>query len=146
MLGRALVPQKNAALATRASSAVASIGVPSVPVQVTNGIRDLMVSFASQGQGDADARRLMEIYVKATMDVAEVIAIEAVQSLVFDNPRNPFRPSSQDVYERCKRIEQELRTKITEYFIGWSDAWWPAKWGGAPLTADCHIPDGLIKK
>ena len=50
MLGRALVPRKDATPATRASTAIASIGGPSVPVQLTNGIRDLMISFADQSQ------------------------------------------------------------------------------------------------
>ena len=146
MLGRALVPRKDATPATRASTAIASIGGPSVPVQLTNGIRDLMISFANQSQGDADARRLLEIYVKATTHVHEAVAIEAVKTLLFDNPRNPYRPSPQDVYERSSKTDRKWFNLARDYFLAGLKAEVLAKWGSAPLTDGCRVPDDLVKK
>ena len=132
---------------TRGSTALAvqPSGILSATAPVLEGIKDLMVGFAAPSREDEDTKRLIRLFVEAVAGFHELIAIEAVHELRFNNPRNPYRPSPQDVYERCKRIEKELRTKITDYFIGWSDAGWPAKWGGAPLTIDCHIPDALIE-
>src|SRR5690349_20018765 len=117
MLGPALVPKKEAVPATRTGTAIAAIGPSSVPVQVTNAIRDLMVSFASQVQDTADSRRLFEIFVEATKHVHRAVAEEAVKSLLFDNPRNPYRPSPQDVYERCNKINSRWAGTVRNYYF-----------------------------
>jgi hypothetical protein len=120
---------------------------PSVPA-VVSGIGDLLISFASQAQGDTDVRRLLEIYVEATKHVHRVVAEEAVKSLLYDNPRNPFRPSPQDVYERCSKVLGQARKAVEDWFLGneWQSIRWPEKWGGAPLTPDCMLPGSFIKE
>jgi len=147
MLTRALVPRKDTALqSARQNAPVTTITSPSVPA-VVSGIGDLLISFASQAQGDTDARRLLEIYVEATKHVHRVVAEEAVKSLLFDNPRNPFRPSPQDVYERCQKINGRWSGAVRAYFLGFSSDRFTAvsNLRSAPLTEGCIVPDELVK-
>jgi hypothetical protein len=143
MLGRALVSRKETAPQSARNAPAAAIATPSVPALVS-GIRDLLISFASQAQGDTDARRLLEIYVEATKHVHRVVAEEAVQSLRFDNPRNPYRPSPQDVYERCKKIDRDWCEQTWRYFLKGHP--WPSDWRAPPLTQGCRLPDVLVKR
>jgi hypothetical protein len=62
------------------------------------------------------------------------IVVEALDSLLTRNPRNPFRPSPQDVVERCRKVEGQWRDQAENYYLGRADDP-PPQWAAA-LVAD----------
>lgn len=73
---------------------------------IKRGIGDLLIAFpsGSPAHQSEDRVRLLQIYAEACSEFDGAVAEEALQSLKFDNPRNPFAPTPQDVREACQKI------------------------------------------
>ena len=75
-----------------------------------------MVGFAAPSREDEDAKRLIRLLIEAVADFHELVATEAVHGLRFNNPRNPYRPSPQDVHERCRAIDGKWYSATGKFF------------------------------
>jgi hypothetical protein len=122
----------------------AAAALPALPPSVAGGIEDLMVAFAAPTRDDEDTRRLLRIYVEAVSQFDVAIAESALRDLKFHNPRNPFRPTPQDVFEACEATAKKWSFAVEFYFLG-DDDWRSDLLGSAPLTAGCVIPDRIVK-
>ena len=140
------------------SGAVAKISSANLPATISNGIVDLLTAFAAAQQEEADRKRLLRIYGEAVAGFDPAVAEYALRWLKLHNPRNPFRPTPQDVYEACEAALKNWRTRISAYFTSPGDGFWQddgysrmlkqcgLEWGPAPFTAGCFIPDRLVKQ
>lgn len=137
-------------------TALAKISAANLPVPIANGIFDLLTAFAAgPQQEDADKKRLVRIYGEAVAGLEVAVATHAIGWLKLNNPRNPFRPTPQDVYETCQKIIEEWRTRVLHHFTVWDAGKWGATeratyrpqfpWGPAPFAPNCHIPDVMVK-
>jgi hypothetical protein len=123
------------------SSANQQIAAPTV---IFAGIRDLMLAFASgPSTSDGDMKHLLSIYAEAVFGFDPAVADCALKHLKFNNPRNPFRPTPQDVREVCQRVMREWRKLVLRYFTERED--WDLNLGSPPLTRGCPISDALVK-
>ncbi len=157
---RSLVPFKS----RRTEVTPAAINLPPA---VKEGLKDLLVCFASQPQGDDDKVRLARNYGEAVSGFDPVVAAEAIGRLKLHNPRNPFRPSPQDVYECCCLIMKTWQDSVVSHFIRgvpWADrsdrmdfvfigqergrgmrgTRWVPLGSSPPLSDGCIIPDALV--
>jgi hypothetical protein len=139
MLSRSLV-------ARRPETLPATAPVGKMPAVIIEGIKDLMVSFASQAQGDGDTLRLLRVYGVAVTQFHPTVVAHALNWLKFHNPRNPFRPWPQDVFEQCQKTSAEWGRHVVDYFT-YSYEWqgWPSYLGSPPLQKDCLLPDVWVK-
>ena len=111
-----------------------------LPKAVDNGLKDLMIGFAAPAQVDDDKLRLVRLYHEAISDFDPAIAAAAIRRLKFHNPRNPFRPTAQDVFEACVKKEKVWKRRTHDYFLGRSGEWaYDDDIGGAPLTPECTL-------
>jgi hypothetical protein len=113
-----------------------------LPASIAGGIMDLM-AFAAQAKGDDDTRHQIRLYAEAVLQFDAAVAEAALRHLKWHNPRNPFRPSHQDVFEACEATAKKWSLAIEFYFL--SDNDWRSDLGSAPLTPSCVIPDGFVK-
>lgn len=136
----------------RQSSDVA-IGGAAVPPAVRSGLADLMTAFATASQRDLDKPRLLRLYAEATRDFQADVVAAALQWLKLHNPRNPFHPTPQDLFEACENFRETWRSRVVAHFTG-ADAAWPQPiyfkrelpWGNPPLTDGCPVPARLVRE
>src|SRR5215472_1962763 len=113
MLSRALVTRDHAAeIIPHQQRGLAIVRAGSVPKAVSEGILDVMSAFAAKDEADSDKMRLMRVYVEAVEGFDESVVTAALRYLKFHNPRNPWRPTPQDVYERCKSTVATWKRKV----------------------------------
>jgi len=122
----------------------------SVPKVISEGILDLMTVFAAKDEADTDKKRLMRVYAEAVEEFDESVVAAVLRHLKFHNPRNPWRPTPQDLYEGCKRTMGAWKRKVVDHFLGAKD---PnaeqvvdREIGGVPLTPECVVPDAMVIK
>jgi hypothetical protein len=147
-MGTAIVPFTRGRAVTRVSPA-------NLPPAIANGIFDVLTAFAAgPQQEDADKKRLVRIYAEAVESFEAAVAEHAIGWLKLHNPRNPFRPTPQDVYETCEKLVKEWRSRIIGNFLG-DGRWGNAssfdliksfEWGSPPLEKGCPIPEALVKQ
>jgi hypothetical protein len=130
-----------------AAAALVAAGAPdnpivALPASIASGMKDLMIAFAAPNRDDADTLRLLQIYAKAISQFDVAVAESALSHLQFHNPRNPFRPTPQDVFEACEATRDRWSIALQLYFLGDDD--WKSDLGSAPLTPGCIIPDELV--
>lgn len=158
--GRALVPAKGGAVAKPTSGMLTPVdGKVSLPKPIASGILDLVAAFPAGAVPAADEKaRLMRVYAKATDEYPEAVAVFALEWLQFHNPRNPFPPTPQDVYEMCAEVSRTWRHRVIKQFFGpdtyekfeWGENGYQLarksalKWGPPPLSPGCLIPDQLV--
>ena len=65
------------------------------------------------------------------------IASYVLKTLRFHNPRNPFPPTVQDVYELCVKTRKGWGTSIETFYLSGSQWRWP---GPEPDQPGCFIP------
>lgn len=131
----------NTASAEQSSSTVVSR-------TIRTGIQDLLIAFpaASGGQAPQDRVRSLQIYASACADFEPFVAERALQKLLFHNPRNPFPPTAQDLFESCKEIENEFRLAVLEFYLGkgaWHPPASPSHLGFPPGDTHCVVPERL---
>lgn len=144
-------------LVTTRGKAVGTFSATNLPSAIAGGIADLLTAFAAGSQqDDSDKRRLMRLYGEAIADHDAAVAEHALGWLKLHNPRNPFRPTPQDVFETCEKLAKEWRERVLNRFFGVPEPTWGKPetsivwgrefpWGAAPLTKGCPIPDALVR-
>ena len=147
-MGTAIIPVARGRALIRTSAA-------NLPPAIANGILDVLTAFAAgPHQADADKKRLVRVYGEAVTEFPPAVSEYALRWLKLHNPRNPFRPTPQDVYETCEKLVKEWRSRIIGYFLG------DGRWGNAssfdliksfergspPLEKGCPIPEALVKQ
>ena len=146
MVGRSLITHnQRPALDPSQQAALTIVRPGSVPKAISEGILDLMTAFAAKDEADTDKMRLMRVYVEAAEGFDESVVAATLRHLKFHNPRNPWRPTPQDVYERCNRtvaawerkmIRQLRKTSADEVVKrSWSRAShsWSVRGKGCPM-------------
>lgn len=146
MTGRQLTTHNSA-------QSVAKVSAANLPLPISSGIFDLLAAFAAgPNQDDADKKRLLRIYAEAVAGFPAAVAERAIRRLKLRNPRNPFRPTPQDVFEACEWTAKVWRDRVLAYFTsrdpkyttwGWEDGRGP-EWGSAPFSEGSLIPAGLV--
>jgi hypothetical protein len=152
-MGTAIVPFARGRALTRNSAT-------NLPPAIADGIFDVLTAFAGPQQEDADKKRLVRIYCEAVREFPPAVSEYALRWLKLHNPRNPFRPTPQDVYEACKTAMGRWQDRVVAYFASpepehshwaWRDCSHYVKgcgteWGPPPFTPGCLIPDALVKE
>ncbi len=155
-MGKQLVPsQRQSQIGAAASN---------LPAPILSGIADLLTAFAAgPHQDDGDRKRVLRIYGEAVSEFPAAVSEYALRWLKLHNPRNPFRPTPQDVYEACDATLTTWRERVVTHFTsidskhacwGWDDyrSWnkgaakCGSAWGAAPFEHDCLIPDVLVRQ
>lgn len=158
--GTAILPLNGGGTVAKRTNG-SSTGI-SAPAKIVSGIRDLMIAYPAGGSDASadDKKRLLQLYAKATEGFHEAVAAFALDWLMFHNPRNPFRPTPQDVREMCQQVKSTWSSRVIAQFLGgnYSDrfAWGRSStdailkgkaeftWGPEPLTPGCLIPDQIV--
>lgn len=137
----------------------AQISSGNLPAPIKAGIMDLLTAFGGVTHEDADKVRLMRLYGEAIGGMNGAAANYAICWLKFHNPRNPFRPTPQDVYETVERVERTWRERVIGHFTSTQDKRYTEwgtytlpmpgnkdfDWGPPPLTTGCHVPDSFVE-
>jgi hypothetical protein len=91
--------------------------------EVRGVMQDLLVAWPPPaGEDHADRVRLVEIWVRVTSVFEQEVISEALHDLLTNNPRNPFRPSVQDIVERCQCVRAQWADCARAYYLGRADA------------------------
>ena len=142
---------------TAKASLPAAISSGNLPAPIKNGIIDILTAFAGASQEDNDKQRLLRIYGEAVAGLDGHAAGYALQWLKLNNPRNPFRPTPQDVYECADRVMKVWRERVVGHFYG-TVKWGQTEshlmlmgkkqfaWGPEPFTEGCFIPREFVEK
>ena len=155
MLGKSIALVKKTA-------APAIVSAASPPKIVAEGILNLLAVPAGPAQSPDDRKRLLRLYGEAVDGFPVAVADYALQHLRFHNPRNPFPPTPQDVFEQCESTFKTWRKRVIHFFLLSDDQWGPDEsdrvlammWGGKyrnaadygpqPLTPGSYLPDTVV--
>ena len=130
--------------------------LPALPARVKNGIRDLLIAFpAGSPQHSEDRTRSLQMYAEAIDGFEACVARYAITRLRLHNPRNPFPPTAQDLYELCQKTRGTWQYYLVEYFIRGRDwgyerstldpnAWLRRDPGRKPFQEGCYIPSDVV--
>src|SRR4029077_6460740 len=80
--------------------------IEALPATIKAGLKDLMVAFSGPTPEGDDRLTLVRIYADAASRFCPAIAEVAIERLRFHNPRNPFRPTPQDLFEHCEKTQK----------------------------------------
>jgi hypothetical protein len=109
-----IVPVERTTVAERRGTTVA------LPVQ--DGIQDLLVAYPPHpGEESVDRVRLARIWARETAEFETEIVTEALRDLLTNNRRNPFRPSVQDIVERCRSVRRQWSDRARRYYLAESE-------------------------
>lgn len=101
-----------------ANALLPSTPVANLPFAIKSGLRDLMVAFPAGAQQDiADKGRLAQIYWEACAGNPSFVIEEALRHLKFHNPRNPFPPTPQDLFELCAKKTSNFEASLFLYYL-----------------------------
>lgn len=126
----------------------------SLPAVVSDGIVNLLSTFSAGNQNDTDKTRIVRVYQYAVSEFHPAIAEAGVAWIMRHNPRNPFRPTAQDVSEACDMVAAFWKQRVIQFFFEngvWHherinyEAHDPRR-GPAPLRPGCMVPDELVLK
>jgi len=73
------------------------------------------------GEDNADRIRLVRIWARETAEFKPEVVVDAFHELLTNNPRNPFRPSVQDIVARCKHVRAQWEDRARKYYLAESD-------------------------
>jgi hypothetical protein len=97
--------------------AIAQPGTRAILPAVREAMQDLIVAFPpNPGEQAADRVRLLKILARETSHFEQEIVSEALRDLLTSNPRNPFRPSPQDIVQRCRCVREEWSERVRQYY------------------------------
>jgi hypothetical protein len=86
-------------------------------VAVRSAINDITIAFSAGGQrSEHEMRRSLELYEKAVIGFDRRLVAEVLNWLLLHNPRNPFAPTPQDLFEACNRLDDKWRMKTLGKF------------------------------
>ena len=122
--------------------------------EISKGVSDLLLAFpAGAPQAPENRTRLFEIYFEAMRDVHPWIVSQTISWLMFNNQRNPFPPTPQDVRETARKIYGTWFARVGSYFRMGEWTWgqgavgiYQLPWGGAPGGDDCVLPADLLAR
>lgn len=112
--------------------------------EIASCIADLEIAFPAGATCSIDDRlRYFALALEACSKVEPFAAVVALRSLAFDNPRNPFPPTVQDVLSRCKDAEAAIKRSVHAWACKgtWCRAAW-ARLDGLGLGAGPEFPLG----
>lgn len=128
-----------------------------LPPSIMGGIADLFIAFdAGRKVADADGIRKLQICAEALAGFEISVAEYVLKRMRTFNPRNPFPPTAQDLYEECVRIRKLWCDRIIDTMIGgnkWGASSWidsvgrassSDPWGPPPFTTGCYAPEHMI--
>jgi hypothetical protein len=111
MLGKSIALVKK-------TEAPAIVSAASPPKIVTEGILDLLAVPAGQAQSPDDRRRLLRLYAESVDGFPLGMVERVLKKLRFNNPRNPFPATPQDVRERCVSALKTWKRRIEAFYFG----------------------------
>ena len=117
-----------------------------LPPAIANGIFDVLTAFAAGPQQDGRGQEAaVRIYGEAVAGFDPAVAEHAIGWLKLHNPRNPFRPTPQDVYETCEKLTQEWRERVLRHFtVKGSAPWGPVRTNAMGWPQSSHgVPSRL---
>lgn len=127
-------------------------GGSNLPAATKDRVLDLLTAFSAGNQDDRDKQRTVRVYFQSLSEFHPAIAAAGVAWIMRNNPRNPFRPTAQDVSEACDRVAAFWKQRVIQFFFEngvWHherinyEAHDPRK-GPEPLQPGCMIPDELV--
>jgi hypothetical protein len=138
------------AVATKLGETLPEIEGGRVTVPELEGIKDLAL-FGGPAWVEGDLKRFLKLCIEAVAPYDQEIRMEAIARLRFHNPRNPLRPTHQDLREACGKVRREFDRVVVEYFStnygeGGPDRKWPANMGGPPFTPECRVSFDIAKR
>ena len=119
--------------------------------QIAQGIRALMVAFTTGREMDPEDRKLLvQMYHEEVTSFEPAVGLAALRHLRRHNPRIPFLPTPQDVFEAAGRIRDAWCHRSIQFYSRDPDFVWgrdhagsgltKVEWGPAPDQPGCHIP------
>lgn len=125
------------------------ISVDSIPASIKDGVLELYHAFADPGQKDDMGKAFtMKSYIRAIEGRHQFLVLWCLEHLVLHNPRNPFRPSAQDVHEFIGKTAGRWDRAIEEYYLEDTfrqHAKWDATLDGPPShDGTCPLPNDMI--
>ena len=111
MIGKSIVPAK-----ATATPAIVSAANP--PEIIRSGILDLLAVPAGPAQSPDDRKRLLRLYGEAVEGFPTSVVERELRRLRFDNPRNPFPATPQDVRQRCVSAVKMWKRRIEAFYFG----------------------------
>ena len=99
-------------------------------------VDQLLVSFASPAQETHEERVLLvRTWAEKTAEFETEVVSQALDSLLSDNPRNPWRPTPQDIVERCRKVRRTWLDRAADWYCGEGQDP-PPSWATASLVID----------
>lgn len=159
-MSKPFAPLTSANLSTPVSQDLAVAGDvisrTNMPPEILGGIADLFITFdAGKKISDDDVMRKIEICAEALLGLEIPVVEHVLRRMRRFNPRNPFPPTAQDLYEECGRVRGIWRRRIIDTMIGGNE-WGPPSgsysvgasssdpWGPPPFTTGCYVPKRMI--
>lgn len=125
------------------------ISADNMPAAVKDGVQELYHAFADPGQKDDMGKAYtMKSYIRAIEGKHPFLVLWCLEHLILHNPRNPFRPSAQDVHEFIGKTGGRWTSAIVEYFLERSykdDVRWSGALDGPPsYDGACPLPIDMV--
>lgn len=165
---KSLVPVKSSTEIALVTNSTAAVSMATIHPAIQSGIKKLLVAFPAGSPQQLEDRTLSaRVYAEACEGFEECVVAYVLRRLPFHNPRNPFPPTAQDVYERCKNVSAEWKHRAGRYrweqickgdglawqseaVWGWRNSYrskddgWNSDWGPSPDEPGCYVPVEMI--
>lgn len=101
------------------------ISPDSIPAPIKEGLQELYAAFADAGRKeDIDKAFTMKGYLRAIVGEDSRIVLWCLEHLILHNPRNPFRPTAQDLHELIKKQNTRVADDVLRRYLGYSGGWY----------------------
>lgn len=140
-MSKAIVPIHATNLSTRSSPGVALGGDvlsrTNMPPAIMGGITDLFIAFdAGKKASDDDETRKIQICAEVLMGFEISVVEYVLKRMRRFNPRNPFPPTAQDLYQECVRVRKLWGSRVLRYFVEGEE------WGSLDLVEQLEVFGG----
>lgn len=139
---------------TRRGNEIVGYKPSNLPIPIKDSVYDLLATFSAGNQDDTDRQRIVRVYFQSIAEFHPAVAAAGIAWVMGHNPRNPFRPTAQDVAEACEMIAEFWKQRVMQFFFE-NGVWHherinyeshdPRK-GPEPLQPGCMVPDELVLK
>lgn len=159
-MSASLVPLQTHMAMPSASATSPIVLKTALPPVVQSGIKNLLVAFASgPAQHEDDRIHLIRSYAGAVDGFENGVVQYVLGHLLYHNPRNPFRPTPQDVFELCEATSRDARFFAARFYLlfvfdlasheendirSLAPDYWNKKWGARPNEEGCIISRGTV--
>jgi hypothetical protein len=145
-----LVPLVGKGAVAKSGEVLPAADAGRVTVPELEGIKDLAL-FGGPAWIEGDLKRYLKLCIEAVAPYDQEIRMEAIARLRFHNPRNPLRPTHQDLREACGKVQSEFERVVVEYFStnygdGGPDRKWPANMGAPPFAPESRVSFDVAKR